>query len=302
MNILILSREPKNYSSSRLKEAAKEQGHSVRIINPLRCYMDINSQRPEVHYRDEIFRNIDAIVPRIGASITFFGTAVVRQFEMGGVYSINSAIAISRSRDKLRASQVMAQKGIGLPRTGFAHSTSRTDDLIKLAGGAPLVIKLLSGTQGKGVVLAETKKAAESVIDAFRGLDAHFVVQEFIKESGGTDIRCFVIGDKVIASMKRTATDGDFRSNLHQGGAAEPVKISPLERKTAVSAAKAMGLNVAGVDLLRSDRGPLVLEVNSSPGLEGIEKANGIDIAGKIIKFMEKAAKPQGKKKRPAQG
>lgn len=302
MNLLILSREPKNYSSKRLKECAKEMGHNVRIINPLRCYMDINSEKPEVHYRDEIFKDIDAIIPRIGASVTFFGTAVVRQFEMGGVYSLNSAIAISRSRDKLRASQVMAQKGIGLPRTGFAHSTSRTDDLIKLAGGAPIVIKLLSGTQGKGVVLAETKKAAESVIDAFRGLDAHFVVQEFIREAGGSDVRCFVIGDKVIASMKRTAQEGEFRSNIHQGGLAEPVKITPTERRTAVAAAKAMGLNVAGVDLLRSSRGPLVLEVNSSPGLEGIEKSTNINVATRIIRFVENALKPEKRRKKPAQG
>lgn len=287
MKIAILSRGPKLYSTRRLVEAAKKRGHEVRVINTTKCFMNINSVDNEIHYDDEII-NVDAVIPRIGASITFYGTAVVRQFEMSGVYALNGSLAITRARDKLRAHQILSKKKLGMPITGFAHSTSNTSDLIKIAGGAPLVIKLLEGAQGKGVILAETKKAAESVIDAFRGLDAHFLIQEFIKEAGGADVRCFVIGDKVVATMMRKATDGDFRSNLHSGGVATAVKITPAERKTALAAAKAMGLDIAGVDLIRSERGPLVLEVNSSPGLEGIEKISGKDIAGMMIEHMEK--------------
>jgi ribosomal protein S6--L-glutamate ligase len=233
----------------------------------------------------------DAIIPRIGASITFYGTAVVRQFEMMGVYSLNESVAISRSRDKLRTLQLLSRKGIGLPVTGFARSPDDVDDLLNLVGGTKVVIKLLEGTQGIGVVLAETRKAAESVIEAFMGLNANIIVQEFIEESGGSDIRCFVVGDKVVAAMRRQSKEGEFRSNLHRGGSAQLVKITPEERSTAVRAAKIMGLNVAGVDLLRSNHGAVVMEVNSSPGLEGIEAATGKDIAGMIIEHIEKNAK-----------
>lgn len=292
MKIAILSRNPELYSTRRLLEAAKDLGHEVRVIDPLRCYMTIASQRPTIHYKGEELSGYDAIIPRIGASITFYGTAVVRQFEMMGVYSLNESVAISRSRDKLRSLQLLARKGIGLPVTGFAHSTQYTEDLIQLAGGAPLVIKLLEGTQGIGVVLAETNKAAESVIEAFRGLKENILVQEFIKEAQGADIRCFVIGDKVVAAMKRQGKEGEFRSNLHRGGTASIVRLTPEERSTAVRAAKIMGLNVAGVDLLRSNHGPVVMEVNSSPGLEGIEQATEKNVAAMIIQFIEKQAKP----------
>jgi ribosomal protein S6--L-glutamate ligase len=286
MNIAILSRGPKLYSTMRLVEAAKERGHIAEVIDPLRCYMNITSHRPTVHYREKTLDYFDAVIPRIGASITFYGTAVLRQFEMGGAFAVNESVAISRSRDKLRSLQIMAKKGIGLPVTGFANSTRMTDDLLKLVGGAPCVIKLLEGTQGKGVVLAENQKAAESVIDLVSGTKSNFLVQQFIKEANGSDIRCFVIGDKVVASMMRTGAEGDFRSNLHRGGTAKVIKISPEERISAVRAAKAMGLNIAGVDILRSSQGPLVLEVNSSPGLCGIETSTKKDIAGMIIDFI----------------
>jgi len=292
MKIAVLSRNTKLYSTSRLVEAATELGHEIRVFDPLLCYMTIATQRPTIHYKGEELKGFDAIIPRIGASITFYGTAVVRQFEMMGVYSVNESVAISRSRDKLRSLQLLARKGIGLPVTGFAHSTKYTKDLIKLAGGAPLVIKLLEGTQGIGVVLAETGKAAESVIEAFRGLKENILVQEFIKEAKGSDIRCFVVGDKVVAAMKRQGAEGEFRSNLHRGGNASIAKLTPEERSTAVRAARIMGLNVAGVDLLRSNHGPVVMEVNSSPGLRGIEEATGKDVAGMIIKFIAKQAKP----------
>jgi len=292
MKIAILSRNAQLYSTSRLVEAAEERGHEVRVIDPLLCYMTIASQRPTIHYKGEELVGFDAIIPRIGASITFYGTAVARQFEMMGVYNVNESVAISRSRDKLRSLQLLARKGIGLPVTGFAHSTRFTDDLIQLAGGAPLVVKLLEGTQGIGVVLTETEKAAESVIEAFRGLKTNILVQEFIKEADGADIRCLVVGEKVVAAMKRQGKEGEFRSNLHRGGSATIVRLTPEERSTAVRAARIMGLNVAGVDLLRSNHGPVVMEVNSSPGLEGIEKATDKDIAGMIIQFIEKQAKP----------
>ncbi|EKO3764976.1 30S ribosomal protein S6--L-glutamate ligase [Vibrio metschnikovii] len=290
MKIGILSRNASLYSTKRLIEACKQRGHEVKVIDALRCYMNINSDQPEIHFKGEELGGFDAVIPRIGASVTFYGTAVLRQFEMMGVYPANESVAISRSRDKLRSMQLLSRKGIGMPITGFASKPDDVKDLLDMVGGAPVVIKLLEGTQGIGVVLAETRKAAESVIEAFMGLKANIMVQEYIKEAGGADIRCFVIGDKVIAAMKRQGAEGEFCSNLHRGGTASLVKITPLERKTAIDAAKIMGLNVAGVDLLRSERGPLVMEVNSSPGLEGIEAATGKDIASLIIEFIEKNA------------
>ena len=292
MKIVILSRGPKLYSTHRLVEAGESRGHEMRVINPLRCYMNITSNRPSVHYQGAPLESFDAVIPRIGASVTFYGTAVLRQFEMMQVFPLNESVAITRSRDKLRSLQILARQGIGLPVTGFAHSPDDTGDLIKIAGGAPLVVKLTEGTQGVGVVLAETDKAASSVIEAFRGLKAHFLVQEFVKESAGADIRCLVIGDKVVAAMMRQGQEGEFRSNLHRGGTAKLIKITPEERSTAVRSARSLGLNVAGVDILRSNHGPVVMEVNSSPGLEGIEKATGKNIAGMIIEFLEKHARP----------
>jgi len=291
MKIGILSTSKRLYSTRRLLEAGIERGHDTQVINHKRCYMNIAAHNPGVHYNGEALKGFDAVIPRIGASVTFYGAAVVRQFEMMGVYSLNESVAITRSRDKLRALQLLSRKGIGLPVTGFASAPGDTADLLNLVKGAPVVIKLLEGTQGVGVVLAETRKAAESVIDAFRGLEANFLVQEFIAEAGGADIRCLIVGDKVVASMKRQGKEGEFRSNLHRGGTAELVKLTPEERSTAVRAANIMGLNVAGVDLLRSNHGPVVLEVNSSPGLEGIEAATEKDIAGLIIQFLEKNAK-----------
>ncbi|MEJ2688119.1 MAG: 30S ribosomal protein S6--L-glutamate ligase [Gammaproteobacteria bacterium] len=292
MKIAILSRKASLYSTRRLMEAGKQRGHEVRVIDTLRCYMNITSHKPEIHYKGEILTGFDAVIPRIGASITFYGAAVLRQFEMMGVFPVNESVAISRARDKLRSLQVLSRAGIGLPVTGFAHSPDDVQDLIKMVGGAPLVIKLLEGTQGIGVVLAETRKAAESVVEAFMGLKANILVQEFIKEAGGSDIRCFVVGGKVVAAMQRTAKEGEFRSNLHRGGTAQLIKITPEERSTAVRAAQVVGLNVAGVDILRSNHGPVVMEVNSSPGLEGIEGATGKDVAAMIIQFIEKHARP----------
>ena len=286
MKIAILSQDGSLYSTRRLREAGEEQGHQMRIIPYLRCYMNITSSRPGIIFNGNPLENFDAIIPRIGASRTFYGTAVVRQFEVMGVFSCNESQAISRSRDKLRCLQILAKEGIGLPITGFAHATQDIDGLIETVGGAPLVIKLLEGTQGIGVVLAETYQAAKSVIEAFRGLDANILVQEYIKEAGGADLRCFVIGGKVIAAMKRQGVKGEFRSNLHRGGKAEKIQLSEEEEATALRAAKAMGLNVAGVDLLRSNHGPVLMEVNSSPGLEGIEKATGIDVAGEVINYI----------------
>lgn len=290
MRIAILSRRPSLYSTTRLKEAGKNRGHEMFVVDYLRCYMDITSRRPQVIYQGEPLK-VDAIIPRIGASNTFYGTAVVRQFEMMGVFVANESQAISRSRDKLRSLQLLARDGVGLPVTGCAHSTKDIDGVINLAGGTPLVVKLIEGTQGVGVILAETKKAAQAVIEAFRGLDANILVQEYIKEAAGSDVRCFVVGGKVVASMKRQAGPGEFRSNLHRGGTAEKVKITPEERSTAVRAARTMGLNISGVDVLRSNHGAVVMEVNSSPGLEGIEKSTGVDVAGKIIEFIENNAK-----------
>ncbi len=290
MNIAVLSRKASLYSTGRIVDAAKDRGHQVEVIDFLRCYMNITSQKPQVFFKGRSLNTFDAVIPRIGASHTFYGTAVVRQFEMMGVYTLNRSQAISRARDKLRSMQVLARHGIGLPVTGCAHSTRDVQGLINTVGGPPLVVKLLEGTQGIGVVLAENYNAAESVIEAFRGLKANIIVQEFIKEARGTDIRAFVIGNKVVAAMARQAKEGEFRSNLHRGGAAQKVKITPEERETAIKAAKAMGLSVAGVDILRSEHGPVVIEVNSSPGLEGIEKSTTIDVGAAIIKYIEKAA------------
>jgi ribosomal protein S6--L-glutamate ligase len=292
MKIGILSRNKNLYSTRRLIEAAEERGHEVHVLDVLRCYMNITSHRPSIHYKGEELSGFDAVIPRIGASVTFYGTAVLRQFEMMGVYPLNESVAITRSRDKLRSLQLLARKGIGLPVTGFAHSPDDIQDMMKMVGGAPAVIKLLEGTQGIGVVLAETKKAAESVIEAFMGLKTNILIQEFIKESGGTDIRCFVVGGRVVAAMKRQGAEGEFRSNIHRGGSATLVRLTPEERSTAVRAAKITGLNVCGVDILRSNHGPLVMEVNSSPGLQGIETTTEKDVAGMIISFIEKNAKP----------
>lgn len=292
MKIGILSRQRKLYSTRRLIEAGEQRGHEMHVIDHIRCYMNIASHKPAVHYKGKSLTSFDAVIPRIGASVTFYGTAVVRQFEMMGVFSLNESVAISRSRDKLRSLQLLSRKGIGMPVTGFARSPDDTDDLLSLVGGAPVVIKLLEGTQGVGVVLAETRQAASSVIEAFRGLNANFLVQEFIKEAGGSDLRCFVVGGKVVAAMMRQGKEGEFRSNLHRGGTATLVKITPEERSTAVRSAGAMGLNVAGVDILRSNHGPVVMEVNSSPGLEGIEAATGKDVAGLMLQFIEKNARP----------
>lgn len=292
MRIAILSRNPKLYSTRRLQEAGIALGHEVDIVDTMHCYMDITSNRPSVRYKGKPLPKYDAVIPRIGASVTFYGTSVVRQFEMMGTYSVNESVAISRSRDKLRSLQLLSRKGIGMPRTGFANHPDKIDDLIKNVGGAPVVIKLLEGTQGIGVVLAETSKTAEAIIEAFMGLNANILVQEYIKEAGGADIRCLVVGGKVIAAMKRQAAPGEFRSNLHRGGSASIVRLSPEERKTAVDAAKTMGLGMAGVDILRSNNGPVVMEVNSSPGLEGIETATGKDVASMVIEHITKFARP----------
>ena len=301
MKIVMLARNPDLYSHKRLVEAATERGHEIDVIHTLRCYMNIASRRPEVYYNGEKLPHYDAVIPRIGASITFYGLAVLRQFEMMGVYPLNESVSIGRSRDKLRSMQLLARDGIGLPVTTFAHDPKQTEEVLRLAGGSPLVIKLLEGTQGIGVVLADTDRSAKSVIEAFRGAGVNILVQEFIKEAGGSDVRALVIGGKVVASMKRTGAEGDFRSNLHRGGSATAVKISPEERSTAIRAAKSMGLNVCGVDMLRTNHGPVVMEVNSSPGLEGMENATGIDIAGLIIEFLAANAKP-GKTKTKGKG
>lgn len=289
MNIAILSRKSTLYSTRRLRQACTQRGHEVKVIDYLRCYMDITSQKPIIRYGErDLSDEFDAIIPRIGASHTFYGTAVVRQFEMMGVFSASSSEGISCSRDKLRALQLLAHEGVGMPVTAFAHSMKDVNGIIKAVGGAPLVIKMLEGTQGIGVVLAETHKAAQSVIEAFMGLDANFLVQEFIDEAGGADIRAFVVGDEVVAAMERQAPEGEFRSNIHRGGVATKIELTDEERQTAVHAAKVMGLNVAGVDMMRSERGPLVIEVNSSPGLEGIEKSSKIDVADQVVAFIER--------------
>ncbi len=298
MKLAMLARNAGLYSHKRLVTAAHARGHEIEVVDTLKCYMNIASHRPEVRYKGRSLEGFDAVIPRIGASITFYGLAVLRQFEMMGVYPLNESVAIGRSRDKLRGLQLLSRKGIGLPVTAFAHVTSQADDLIDMVGGTPLIVKLLEGTQGIGVVLAETRTSARSMIEAFGGVEANIMVQEFIKEANGTDVRAFVIGGKVVASMQRKGAPGDFRSNLHRGGKAQSIKITPEERSTAVRAAKILGLNVCGVDMLRSNHGPVVMEVNSTPGLEGIETATGKDIAGMIIEFLEKNAAPNKTKTR----
>ncbi len=293
MKIAILSNGPGNYSTKRLKEEAQLRGHDVKVIKYKECYASIEQNKPIVSYRGEELVGYDAIIPRIASSMTKYGTAMVRQFEMQGVYTPSSSIAITRSRDKLRTLQLLARAGVGIPKTVFTRNTTDFDDLIDQVGELPVIIKLASGTHGNGVVLAETKKAAKSVLQAFHVMDddgTNILLQEFVKESAGVDIRVFVVGGKVIASMKRQSLDDDFRSNLHQGGAGEVTKLSDDERKTALKAAKAMGLSICGVDIMRSDRGPLVLEVNSSPGF-GIEKVTGRDVAGPILDYIEQNAK-----------
>jgi len=288
MKIALLSRNRKLYSSRRIIEAAEQRDHEIIVIDVLRAYMNIAAHKPSIHYKGEALEGFDAVIPRIGASVTSYGTAVLRQFEMMGVVSLNESVAITRSRDKLRSLQLLSRRGIGMPLTGYANKPDDIKDVIKMVGGAPVVVKLLKGTQGIGVVLAETQKAAESVIEGFMGVKADILIQEFIKEAGGSDIRCFVIDGKVVAAMKRQGAKGEFRSNLHRGGTSTLIRITPEERSTAVRAAKIMGLNVAGVDLLRSNHGPVVMEVNSSPGLEGIESSTGKDIASLIITNLEK--------------
>jgi len=293
VKIAILSRDGTLYSCKRLRDAAVQRGHSVDILDPLSCYMNINPSVSSIHYKGRQLPHFDAVIPRIGSAITFYGTAALRQFELLGSFPLNESVAIARARDKLRSMQLLARKGIDLPLTGMAHSPDDTSDLIDMVGGAPLVVKLVEGTQGIGVVLAETRQAAESVIDAFRGLNAHILVQEYIAEARGRDIRCLVVGDKVVAAIERCAKEGDFRSNLHRGGVANVAVISERERQIAITAAQTLGLDVAGVDILRASRGPLVMEVNASPGLEGIEKTTGIDIASHMIQWIECQATPE---------
>jgi ribosomal protein S6--L-glutamate ligase len=293
MNIAILATNRKLYSHQRLEKEGLAAGHNIKIVNPLLCYMNVAASSPKVYYRGGVpLPHFDAVIPRIGASLTYYGTAVLRHLETMGTYTVNESIAISRSRDKFRALQILARKGIPMPLTSFAQSPDDTEDLIRMVGGAPLVIKLLEGTQGKGVILADSHQSAVSIINAFKEMRANILVQEFIEESRGMDIRCFVVGDKVVGAIKRQAKEGEFRANVHQGGKAIKVKLTPQERAIAVNAAKTIGLKVAGVDLIRSSHGPLILEINSSPGFEGIEKATGLNIAKKIIEYIEKHAKP----------
>lgn len=298
LRIAILTREWDSYSTRRLKEAGEYRDHVVELIDTTRCYMHINATSPEVHYDGQVLPHYDAVIPRIGASITSYGLSVVRQFETVGAYTLNRSQGIAASRDKLFAHQLLASEGIGMPATAFASSPKDSANLIKLVGEAPVIIKLLESTQGKGVVLVENRKAAESVVSAFRGLRADFLVQEFVKEADGADIRCLVLGGKVIASMMRKAGEGEFRSNLHQGGTAQSVRITREEREVAIRAARAIGLEFAGVDMLRSHEGPKVLEVNSSPGLEGIEKTSGKDIASMVFEHIEKRARPVVRRKK----
>lgn len=297
MKLAILSRNSKLYSTRRLIEAARERSHSVRVLDPLRCYMRIASDGFDMHYKGKVIDGYDAVIPRIGSSITRYGVAVLHQFELMGTWTPNRADAIARARDKLRAHQLLAAQGIGMPATVFGDNPDDTDDLLSMLGPPPHVIKLNESSQGAGVILTEKPSASRSVVETLRGLYANFLVQEFIAEAEGADLRCFVVGDEVVAAMRRQAPKGDFRSNLHRGGTAEPVIPDPAECEVAVRAARVLGLGIAGVDLIRSRRGPLVLEVNSSPGLEGIEKATGVDIAGKIIELLAKSTKSAGKSK-----
>ncbi len=298
MKIAILSRNSKLYSPPRLVEAGRARGHQVRVLDPLRCYMRIDAKQLVIHYKGKGIADYDAVIPRIGASVTFYGTAVLRQFEMMGTLVLNKSDAILRARDKLRCMQLLAQQGIDLPATVFGDNPDDTTDLLAMLGKPPHVVKLVEGTQGTGVVLAEKLSASRSVIEAFRGLYANFLVQEFVREARGADIRCFVVGGKVLAAMKRQAKAGEFRSNLHRGGSAEAVTLSAAENDAAVRSAAVMGLSVAGVDLLRARRGPLVLEVNSSPGLEGIEGATGVDVAGGIIEYIEERLRRRDRQRR----
>lgn len=295
MRFLILARDPYLYSTLRLVEAGEALGHEVVVVDPLRCYIDINPDRPQIYLDDEALSDFDGVIPRFGGSITFYGSAVLRQFEVSGLFVLNDSVSIGRARDKLHSMQLLARAGVAMPLTGIAHSVEDTQALIERVGGAPLVVKLLGGTQGRGVVLAETAQAAESLIDAFRELEANFLVQEFISESKGSDIRCLVLADRVVAAMRRKAQEGEFRSNLHRGGSAEAVRLSAAERATAVAAARAIGLQLAGVDILQSARGPLVIEVNASPGLEGIERVTGKDLAGMIVELVARRATRWGK-------
>lgn len=297
MRIAILSRGPGNISTKRLKQVAEARGHNVQIINHAECYVTVEKSRPVVRYRGEDLKDIEVIIPRIGQSITGYGTAIVRQFEMQGVYTTTSSIAINRARDKLRSMQILARADVGIPKTVFARETTDVDDVVEQAGGAPLIIKVARGTQGNGVVLAETRKAAQAVMQAFYVEGVNFLVQEFVKESAGEDIRAFVVGGRVVASMKRQSLDDDFRSNLHQGGEGTSVKLTDEERKTAIKAAKTMGLGICGVDMMRSSRGPLVLEVNPSPGF-GIEEVTGRNVAEKVIEYVEQNAKGKQRKDR----
>jgi ribosomal protein S6--L-glutamate ligase len=297
MKIAILSKGPGNYSTKRLKEEAKKRGHEVRVINYAKCYVKVEQSKPIVRYEGKDLGTFDAIIPRIAQSYTRYGSAVLRQFEMQGIYSTATSIAITRSRDKLRTMQLLSRAGVGIPKTLFASETSSFDDLIEQAGGAPLIIKVARGTHGNGVVLAETNKAAKAVMQAFFVENVSFLVQEFVKESAGTDIRALVVGNKVVASMMRQSLDDDFRSNLHQGGEGKAIKLTEEERRTAIKAARAMGLPFCGVDMMRSSRGPLVLEVNSSPGF-GVEKVTGRNIAEKVIEYIELNAKRRNKKDR----
>lgn len=292
MKLVMLARNPSLYSHRRIAEAAKAAGHTMDVINTLHVHMNITSSRPVLRHGGKTLPVYDAIIPRIGASVTHYGLAVLRQFEMQGVFPLNESVAIGRSRDKLRALQLLAREGIGLPVTAFAHGPRKAEDVIKEVGGTPCVIKLLEGTQGMGVILAETQASAKSIIEAFSAANINILVQEYIKEAGGTDVRALVVGGEVVAAMKRTGKIGDFRSNLHRGGRAEKVELSPEERRTAIRAAEILGLNVCGVDMLRAKRGPVVIEVNSSPGIEGMEQATGVDVAGSMIRFLERRATP----------
>ena len=292
MKFVMLARNPNLYSHRRIVEAARTRKHEIDVMNTLHLHMNITSSKPMLMHGGRVLPHYDAVIPRIGASITHYGLAVLRQFEVQGVYPLNESVAIGRSRDKLRALQLLAREGIGLPVTAFAHGPRRAEDVIKEVGGTPCVIKLLEGTQGMGVILAETTASAKSIIEAFSAANMNILVQEFIKEAGGTDVRALVVGGAVVASMKRVGKMGDFRANLHRGGRSEPVAITEEERKTAIRSAEVLGLNVAGVDMLRSNRGPVVIEVNSSPGIEGMEQASGADVAGAMIEFLEKRAKP----------
>lgn len=296
MRIALLASNPKLYSNRRIMEAARERGHEIEFVAIKNCYMDITASKPEIHYRGgEVLSQYDAVIPRIRPAATYYGTAVLRQFAAQGSYCLNGPVAIGRSRDKLRTLQILSGHGINIPKTGFADSPQDTKDLIKMVGGAPLIVKLLEGTQGIGVVMAETNKAAESVINAFKSMKAQILVQEFIKEAKGSDFRLFVIGDKVVGAMERRAAEGEFRANIHMGGKGYKAKITPQERRMAIKAAKEMELKVAGVDIIRSDRGPMILEINSSPGLEGIEGATKIDIASLMIEHIEKNIKKNRK-------